>query len=356
MTVTQRSEDAIAPLAYYFGDDAYSLDMAVDAVARLLATDGQRPDRWRVPGASASTATIAERVATATLFGGGSLVVVEDPAPLIRGRDARAALERAIGLVAPGNGLVFIDLLEHLPTERRPLSADRLALATAIRTAGGDARQVDGPGTRLAGWIEARARERGIGLARGAAAELTRRVGGLAHGSDIDRRFMGRIAVGELEKLTLLHPDGGDVSAADVEALVAEAVPSSPWTFVDAVAERHLRPAIELLDGLLGTTPEPVLVALLHPRIRDLIVVTDLVTAGVSPTELSRTTKLSGYRLERLVAASRRWTVDELVRALDGLFELDVRIKGADGTLTTEAARRFAFVSWVADHVGGLSD
>ena len=70
-------------LAYYRGDDGYLIDRAVSVVA--------------------------ERVATAPMFGGGTLAVVEDPAPLLRSKDAREALEGAIRSVAPGNALVFVE-------------------------------------------------------------------------------------------------------------------------------------------------------------------------------------------------------------------------------------------------------
>ncbi len=304
---------------------------------------------------TATAARIAERVATATLFGGGTLVIVDEPGPLIRSRDARTALERALGTVAPGNVLVFLDLLERLPTERRPLTADRLALAAAVRAAGGESRQLQGPGTRMPAWIEERARERGIRLGRGAAAELARRIGGLVRQPDVDRRYAGRFAVGELEKLALLHPDGNEITVADVEALVAEAIPTSSWAFLDALGERRVSQAADMLDRLLATTPEPVLLALLHARIRDLILVADGLAAGASPAELARATKLSGYRLERSVEMAHHWTVEELSWALDGLLELDIRVKGADGTMSTEEQRRFAFVSWVADHAGRLA-
>ena len=73
----------------------------------------------------------------------------------------------------------------------------------------------------------------------------------------------------ELDKLALYRgtaPIGPD----DVTALVAEAVPGSVWAFTDAVGERRVEQALELLDRLLEATPEPVLLAVLHRRVREL--------------------------------------------------------------------------------------
>jgi hypothetical protein len=45
--------------------------------------------------------------------------------------------------------------------------------------------------------------------------------------------------------------------------------------------------------------------------------------------------------------------VPELRRALDGLFALDVLVKGADGGTSTDEGRRLAFTLWLADTLGG---
>ena len=74
----------------------------------------------------------------------------------------------------------------------------------------------------------------------------------------------------ELDKLALYRGDA-PIEADDVRALVAEAVPSSVWAFTDAVGERRAEAALGWLDRLLENTPEPVLLAVLHRRVRELI-------------------------------------------------------------------------------------
>ena len=97
-------------LAYLRGDDGYSMDRAADAIAERIAGDaGGTPDRWRTAGAGTTPAQIAERIATAPLFGAGTLAIVTDPMPLLRSKADREALTDAIGMLAPGNGLVFLE-------------------------------------------------------------------------------------------------------------------------------------------------------------------------------------------------------------------------------------------------------
>lgn len=339
-------------LGYFWGDDGYGLERAaLDLGARVAAAAGSdvRLERWRTTGADATPDTILERVATATMFGGGTLAIVADPMPLIRSKAGLEALRAVLGSVAPGNALVFMDELEQMPSRTKGPGAIRLALIGAIEQAGGETRALSAPvGASMSGWIARRAAELGLRLGRGAADELAARVGARTHGGDVDRRNQGRLAVGELEKLALLHIDGTEIGVDDVRALVGETNPSSVWEFLDALGNR-LPVASALFDRLVQTTPEPLLVAQLYTRIRQLLEVTDRRSAGEAPASLVKTTRLSPFVAQKLAEMSVRWTVPELRRALDGLFALDVMVKGADGATTTEDGRRLAFTLWLAD-------
>jgi DNA polymerase III delta subunit len=355
--VTGRGESRQAPvgaaIGYFWGDDGYGLDRAAAEIGdRLAASSGAPPQRWNVSGSEVSAARIGERVATGTLFGGGTLAVVSEPGPLLRSRDGREELAYALRMVAPGNGLVFIDSMDRLP---KTLDQARQAFATSIRAAGGKARALAAPnGGALVRWIEERARERSIGMGQGTAAEIARRLGGLVREGDVDRRRQGQLAVAEIEKLALLHIDGGDVTLEDVRALVPESVPGSAFAFLDALGERRSRDATDLLERLLEATPEPVVLAQIYGRIRQLLDVADRLAAGQEPRELASGVKVHPFVLEKLVRQAHAWSVAELTAALDGLLELDILVKGANRTGSTETGRRLAFTLWLADHVARI--
>jgi competence protein ComEC len=335
-------------IAYFRGDDGYTMDAAVDAMARRLeAESGSAPDRWRTSAADTDAATIAMRVATAPLFGGGTVAVVVDPAPLLRSNADREALGGAIRSVAPGNALVFIE--QGDAGARR--SAALQNLETAIQQAGGDAKAFKAPREGMfAAWIEARANERQITLGPGAAKELARRVGGFVREGDVDRQRQGALAVAELEKLALYRPFD-PVSEDDVRALVAEVVPDSTWAFLDAVADRKAAVAGPLLDRLLETTPEPVILVQLHRRVREVLEVADHLANGAAPGSLVRTLGMKPFRVDKLVGQARRWRLDELDAALEGLLELDAMVKGAPDASATDAQRRLAFSLWIREKV-----
>ena len=70
--------------------------MARNAHQRIAAST------WleRTTGASTRVGDIAERISTATLFGGGALVIVEDPGPLVRAKAERSERSYVLGFAA----------------------------------------------------------------------------------------------------------------------------------------------------------------------------------------------------------------------------------------------------------------
>jgi DNA polymerase III delta subunit len=299
-----------------------------------------------VNGKDTTPEAIAERVATAPMFGGGTVAVVTDPGPLLRSKAGREAVERLLASVAPGNALVFVEL-----GDGRRRSAALQGLEASVRKGGGTGRAFAAPRAgELVGWLHGRARELGVRMDDAAAKELATRIGGFVTEGDVDRRSMSALAVTELEKLALYRLDGA-VSADDVAALVPEAVPSSTWAFLDAVAERRIRVAGPLLDRLLETVPEPVILAQLGPRLRELVIAADHAAGRGSPAELVTLMGIHPFRVEKAAGAARAWTVEELEAALEGLLELDAAVKGVEGSSLTERQRRLAFALWLHTHV-----
>lgn len=332
-----------APLGYYWGEDAYSVSHGPDGLAARVAADGPPLERVRVTGASTSLAEIGERVATATLFGGGALVVVSDPAPLVATKPLQAAMQETIASVAPGNALAFLDTVDGTATGRRPASLEWLRKVVA--EAGGEVREFVAPkADQMARWIEERAKERGVAISGPAAALLAERVGANVRERDIDRRRQGELAVAELEKLALYRLEG-QITPDDVKVLVSDVVPGSTWAFLDAIGSRRTAEALELAQRLENVAG-PLLVTQLHRRIRQLIEIGDLLAAGKSGATIVQTLKLNPYQAERLAHQARAWAPPELDAALAGLLELDRTLKDRG-----DARRRATVALWIAEFV-----
>jgi DNA polymerase III delta subunit len=343
----------IAPLLYVYGDDDLVAARLIDRFATALAAElGSPLERWDLrpdlATATSAAARLRERLATSVLFGGGTLAVVANPGMLVRRNDNRDAVVEAISLLAPGNAVVFLEAAKSNakgPGPRR--------LADAVTAAGGRIVGAMAPRpTSLGPWIDGEARDRGLRLAPGAARELAERLGSRVTDGDVERRHLTRIASGELDKLALRHAiDSGPVTPDDVRALVAETMPGSVWALTDAVGERRGEAALTALDRLLDGTPEPVLLAVLHRRVVELLELGDRLADGAAlPAAAKAMGITSEFRAKTLAAQSRRWTTDELTQALGGLVELDAMVKGAPGSGTDTAQRRLAFALWVRDH------
>lgn len=345
----------ISPLLYVWGDDDLIADRLVERFAAALATELGAPlERWDVRGelatASPTTAQLAERAATGALFGGGTLAVVANPGALVRSNEHRDRVLSAIATLATGNAIAFVEA-----TKSNAKGPGPKRLSDAVSAAGGRIVSAMAPRpTALGAWLEGEARERGLPLAPGAARELADRLGARVTDGDVDRRFLSRIASMELDKLALRHADdGGAITVDDVRALVAESTPGSVWALTDAVGERRTEAALVALDRLVEATPEPVLLAVLHRRVVELLELGDRLASGTALPAAARAMGIaSEYRAKTLAAQTRRWTTDELAAALGGLVELDAMVKGAPGSTADAAQRRLAFTLWVRDHTG----
>jgi DNA polymerase III delta subunit len=332
-------------LGYYWGDDEYGLERAAISLGnRAAGPAAEAPVAWRTTGASTRAAEIGERIATATLFGGGTLAIVEDPVPLVRSKAEREVLYALMHLLAPGNALAFVEATDG---SRRPKSLEDLA--GAVADAGGEVRQVMAPREgAMTRWLEERASERGLRLERGTAEALARKVGAFVREGDVDRRRQGRLAVSELEKLAVYRLDEA-IRPEDVEALVADAVPGSTWAFLDAVGARNAREASRLLERLLETSPEPVIVAVLHRRVRELLLVHDHRQRGDSIQATARALGLKEYPARKLWEQGQAWRSEELRAALEGLLELDTALKRDAGS--DAGRRRLAIALWLVERV-----
>ena len=362
--------EPVAPIAYFWGEDAFAIGRAVAAFAVASGDDTLPLDVWQSPAEDDSGAEVAEtggssaskrrqraldeaesRLGTAPLFGGGTLVVIRQPGWLLR---ESASAQRTLSLiraVSPGNALAFSDLIGN--GGRGPAAAG--ALREAVIAAGGTAREFPAlTRERLESWIVTRGSELAIRVEPEAARLLAERVGGYVRESDVDRRRQSELANSELEKLALYRP-GGSVSREDVAELVTEAIPGSAWAFLDAVAAREAAEAAQLAARLLDSgTPLPVLVTQLHRRIRDLIVTREHLDDGARPPDLVRVMGMQPFRVQKLAQQASVWKIADLEAALHGLLELDLRSKGIslDGSTAqmSDARDALGLQLWIAEH------
>jgi DNA polymerase III delta subunit len=362
---------SVPALAYFWGEDAFGLDHAAELYAKELADDaGQLPDIWRTTadsddggdesggGAGKRRSTrvleqIDQRTSTGTLFSSGTVVIVRQPGALVREQASRELLISLLDGVAPGNALVFVDLIAS--GGKGPAQAGALRDAVALRSG----RVQEFPALsreRMEGWLGTRAKELNVTFAPGAAHLLAERVGAFVREGDVDRRRQTELANAELEKLALYRPDA-PITTNDVDELVGEAVPGSTWAFLDAIGSRRAAEASTLINRLFNeASPMPVLTSQIHRRLRDLILIREHLDAGSKPPDIVREMKLQPFRAQKLTEQARTWEQTELDEALEDLYELDLLSKGIapDGSphSLSDDRSELALVAWLGQHVG----
>ena len=340
-------------LAYLWGDDEFAIERTAATFADALAAESGAPlERWTVTGdrnrAGPILGELRQRVCSPVMFGGGTLALMRNVGALTTTKEGRDAVFGLVETVAQGNALVIIDI-----TKSNPKGPSQRRLHDAIDKAGGLVQQRVAPkGNALTDFVVQEARARNLQLTPGAGKTLADRIGGFVMQNDALRSHQSRLASMELDRLALYRPDG-PITPDDVAALVPELTPTSLWALTDAIGERKVDVALRELERHLATTPEPVLITVLHARIRDLLELSDRLAAGEALSTAGKPMGInSEYRARTLMGQARNWSQPELVDALDGLIELDALMKGIPRSRSTAAQRKLAFSLWIVDRVG----
>lgn len=210
-------------------------------------------------------------------------------------------------------------------------------LAKAVEKAGGEVLVYDAPRDRdLPARLVADARERGFELELAAARVLVERMGS----STI------RLA-NELDRLALWAGDGGEVTLADLEAMVADTSEEAKWTLSDAVVERRADTAILAAERLIsqgeGVTG---LVYAVSSRLRQAHEALTGLEAGRPPKQVASSLQMHPYAATQLVKRLRGASLDELRAGITAFADLEVWCRGGsdydESVALTLAVRRAA--------------
>lgn len=161
-------------------------------------------------------------------------------------------------------------------------------------------------------------RARGADISPQAAQELVDRVGDSS-----------RMLENVVERLVQIVSNRR-IETEDVELNVARTAEATPWQLLDAVSARDLPSALEQLE-LQPANNEILLYTLLVGRLRELIVAKSLDGRGAGREVASalRMPPNLAWKAKKLVAWSRKFTMDELLAALDGACDLELALKGS---------------------------
>jgi DNA polymerase III subunit delta len=210
-------------------------------------------------------------------------------------------------------------------------------LAKAVKAAKGEVHEFEAPKAReLPRVLVVDAQRLGFRLEPGAARLLVDRMGvrpvRLQH---------------ELQRLALWAGEGGEVTAADLEAMIADTSETAVWSLSDALLDRDAAAALRIGERLIEQGENVTgLIYGLASRLRSACAAAARLEEGMAPKQVESSLKMHPYAAKQLVARLRDTDLAGLRMATEALAELELWCRGGadygDELALTLALRRAA--------------
>jgi DNA polymerase-3 subunit delta len=291
------------------GGKLFDSFLAEEALERALASAVGRedPDAVQVLHGDETTWTrVVDAARTGSLF-------AQRRALVVRGAEAlKGEGDDAVAYLEDPNPAVALILVAAKPDRRKTVWKRILEKAAVV-----SAEPLKKSALRA--HVQESLRRRQLRIAEESLNELLERFG-----QDL-RRLMG-----EIDKLQAFAQGKADLSAEDVAAVLGRGFSQPLYMLGDAVSERNLARALEIIESLLEDGEEaPRILGTLHRSLRQVRGALALREAGVPPDEIARRL-LPGnmaFKLKALLESTRRWTEKDLGKGIAALAKADRGMK-----------------------------
>lgn len=192
-------------------------------------------------------------------------------------------------------------------------------LAKAVKAAEGEIHEFEAPKAReMPRALVAEAKRLGFALDQRAAHMLVDRMG------TSSQRLHN-----ELERLALWAGEGGEVTAADLDAMIADTSEEAVWALSDALLERDPAAALRIAERLISQGENVTgLIYGLASRLRKACAAAAMLEEGVPPAQVESKLGMHPYAAKQLVRRLRNVGVGELREATIALADLEVWCRG----------------------------
>jgi DNA polymerase-3 subunit delta len=192
-------------------------------------------------------------------------------------------------------------------------------LARAVRAAEGEVHEFEAPKAReMPRVLMADAKRLGFELDPAAARMLVDRMGANP------RRLQM-----ELERLALWAGEGGEVTAPDLDAMVADTSEAAVWALSDALIERDAAGALRISERLISQGENVTgLIYGLASRLRKACAAAAMLEEGLAPKQVEASLGMHPYAAKQLVRRLQDVEAGELREATIALADLEVWCRG----------------------------
>jgi len=192
-------------------------------------------------------------------------------------------------------------------------------LRKAVEAAGGEIHEFEAPRARdMPRVLVADAKRLGFRLDPAAARIL------------VDRMGANPVRLhNELERLALWAGEGGEVSAADLDAMIADTSEAAVWALSDALLERDAPAALRIAERLTAQGENVTgLIYGLASRLRKACAAAAQLEQGVPPKQVESSLGMHPYAAKQLVRRLHDSDVHDLRKATIALADLEVWCRG----------------------------
>jgi DNA polymerase III subunit delta len=210
-------------------------------------------------------------------------------------------------------------------------------LTKAVKAAGGEIHEFEAPKARdMPGVLVREAQQLGFRLEPAAARLLVERMG------SIPLRLRN-----ELERLALWAGEGGEVTASDLQEMIADTSEVAVWSLSDALIEGDAAAALRIGERLIGQGENVTgLIYGLASRLRGACSAAAQLEEGIPPKQVESSLKMHPYAAKQLVNRLRGTNLADLRMATETLADLELWCRGradyGDELALTIALRRSA--------------
>lgn len=133
----------------------------------------------------------------------------------------------------------------------------------------------------------------------------------------------------ELERLALWAGEGGTVSAADLDAMIADTSEAAVWALSDALLERDAAAALRISERMISQGENVTgLIYGLASRLRKACAAAALLSDGTPPQQVESSLGMHPYAAKQLVRRLQNADLAELREATIALADLEVWCRG----------------------------
>ncbi len=327
------ASESIKPVYLIVGDDEGKIDAAL---ARLRAR-GEREGGAGALESFGSSSAEGPPDADALLVAISAMSLIASRRYLLADGVERWTAKQAGPVIAALGGLPPDLTVVLVAREQSSKARAPKGLADAVEAAGGEVLRYAAPRAReLPARLAEEARRRGVRLEPAAARLLVERMGEstlrLAH---------------ELDRLALWAGPEGEVTVADLEAMVADTSQEASWALSDAIVSRDPAAALAAVERLLsqGEAVTP-LVYQAARRLRDANAALAALEAGTPEKQVEQKLHMHPYAAKMLIRRLRGASSSDLRAASCAIADLEWWTRGGseypDDVALTLAARRAA--------------